>query len=50
MTIYSITLIQSINPIGVFKFSRSYITDNVLNSDPFMLSVPLVNNIMTVML
>ena len=34
------TLIQSNNPIGVFQFSRSYTTDNVLDSDPFMLWVP----------
>ena len=34
------TLIQSNNPIGVFQFSRSYTTDNVVFSDPFMLSVP----------
>ena len=33
-------LIQSNNPIGVFQFSRSYLTDNVLISDPFMLWVP----------
>ena len=34
------TLIQSNNPIGVYQFSRSYTTDNVINSDPFMLSIP----------
>ena len=34
------TLIQSNNPIGVFQFSRSYTTDNVIISDPFMLSIP----------
>ena len=33
-------LIQSNHPIGVFQFSRSYTTDNVIFSDPFMLSVP----------
>ena len=33
-------LIQSNNPIAVFQFSRSFITDNVIVSDPFMLSVP----------
>ena len=34
------TLIQSKSPIGVFQFSRSYTTDNVIISDPFLLSVP----------
>ena len=33
-------LIQSNNSIAVFQFSRSYTTDNVIVSDPFMLSVP----------
>ena len=33
-------LIQSNNPIAVFQFSRSFITDNNIISDPFMLSVP----------
>ena len=33
-------LIQSNNPIAVFQFSRSFRTDNVIVSDPFMLSVP----------
>ena len=33
-------LIQSNNPITVFQFSRSFTTDNVIVSDPFMLSVP----------
>ena len=33
-------LIQSNNPIAVFQFSRSFATDNVITSDPFMLSVP----------
>ena len=40
LTIDDFTLIQSNNPIGVFQFSRSYTTDNVIISDPFMLSVP----------
>ena len=34
------SLIQSNNPIGVYQFSRSYTTDNVIISDPFMLSLP----------
>ena len=33
-------LIQSNNPIAVFQFSRSFETDNLITSDPFMLSVP----------
>ena len=33
-------LIQSNNPIAVFQFSRSFATDNVITSDPFMLLVP----------
>ena len=33
-------LIQSNNPIAVFQFSRSFATDNIIVSDPFMLSVP----------
>ena len=33
-------VIQSNNPIAVFQFSRSFTTDNVIVSDPFMLSVP----------
>ena len=40
LVISDYTLIQSNNPIGVFQFSRSYTTDNVITSDPFMLSVP----------
>ena len=40
LVISDYTLIQSNNPIGVFQFSRSYTTDNVTFSDPFMLSVP----------
>ena len=39
LVISDYTLIQSNNPIGVFQFSRSFRTDNVLNSDPFMLWV-----------
>ena len=33
-------LIQSNNPIAVFQFSRSFVTDDNVVSDPFMLSVP----------
>ena len=40
LVISDYTLIQSNNPIGVFQFSRSHTTDNVITSDPFMLSVP----------
>ena len=40
LTIDDFSLIQSNNPIGVYQFSRSYRTDNNINSDPFMLSVP----------
>ena len=40
LTIDGFSLIQSNNPIGVYQFSRSYRTDNNINSDPFMLSVP----------
>ena len=42
LVISDYTLIQSNNPIGVFQFSRSLRTDNVLDSDsdPFMLWVP----------
>ena len=40
LVISDYTLIQSNNPIGVFQFSRSFRTDNALNSDPFMLWVP----------
>ena len=39
LVINDYTLIQSNNPIGVFQFSRSYSTDNVTFSDPFMLAV-----------
>ena len=34
------TLMQSNYPIAVFQFSRSSSADNIINSDPFMLSVP----------
>ena len=34
------SLIQSNNPIAVFQFSRSYVTDDNVISDLFMLSVP----------
>ena len=40
LVISDYTLIQSNNPIGVFQFSRSFRTDNVINSDPFMMWVP----------
>ena len=40
LVISDYALIQSNNPIGVFQLSRSYTTDNVLVSDPFMLWVP----------
>ena len=40
LVIGDFTLIQSNNPIGVFQFSRSFTTDNVLISDPFMMWVP----------
>ena len=40
LTIEDFSLIQSNNQIGVFQFSRSYLTDNNIISDPFMLSVP----------
>ena len=40
LVISDYTLIQSNNPIGVFQFSRSYTTDNIIFSDPFMLWVP----------
>ena len=33
-------LIQSNNPIGVFQFSRSFVTDSEIDSDPFMMWVP----------
>ena len=39
LVINDFSLIQSNNPIGIFQFSRSYTTDNVIISDPFMLSV-----------
>ena len=40
LVISDYTLIQANNSIGIFQFSRSFRTDNVLNSDPFMLWVP----------
>ena len=40
LVISDYTLIQSNNPIGVVQFSRSFGTDNIINSDPFMMWVP----------
>ena len=40
LVISDYTLIQSNNPIGVFQFSRSFRTDNEMDSDPFMMWVP----------
>ena len=40
LVIGDFTLIESNYQIGVFQFSRSYQTDNVIESDPFMLAVP----------
>ena len=40
LVISDYTLIQSNNPIGVVQFSRSFSTDNVIISDPFMMWVP----------
>ena len=40
LVINDYTLIQSNNPIGVLQFSRSFRTDNVINSNPFMMWVP----------
>ena len=40
LLIEDFSLIQSNHPIGVYQFSRSYSADNVLLSDPFILSVP----------
>ena len=40
LVIDDFSLIQSNSPVGVFQFSRSYKTDNVRISDPFLLSVP----------
>ena len=40
LVISDYTLIQSNNPIGVFQFSRSYLTDGNIISDPLMLWVP----------
>ena len=40
LVISDYTLIQSNNPIGVVQFSRSFGTDDIINSDPFMMWVP----------
>ena len=40
LNIEDFSLIQSNYQIGVFQFSRSFEADDVVNSDPFMLSVP----------
>ena len=40
LNIEDFSLIQSNYQIGVFQFSRSWTTDGVIQSDPFMLSVP----------
>ena len=40
LVISDYTPIQSNNPIGVLQFSRSYQTDNEIDSDPFMIWVP----------
>ena len=40
LLIEDFSLIQSNHPIGVYQFSRSFSVDDVINSDPFMLSVP----------
>ena len=40
LLIEDFSLIQANYPIGVFQFSRSFTADNVIISDPFMLSVP----------
>ena len=40
LVISDYTLIQANNSIGVFQFSRSYTTDNIIISDPFMMWVP----------
>ena len=40
LVIGDFTLIESNYQIGVFQFSRSYQTDDVIDSDPFMLAVP----------
>ena len=40
LLIEDFSLIQSNHPIAVFQFSRSFSADNVIISDPFMLSVP----------
>ena len=40
LVICDYALIQSNNPIIVLQFSRSYQTDNEIDSDPFMIWVP----------
>ena len=40
LLIEDFSLIQSNHPIGEYQFSRSLSVDDVINSDPFMLSVP----------
>ena len=40
LVIEEFSIIRSNYPIAVFQFSRSYTTDNVIISDPFMLFVP----------
>ena len=40
MLIEEFSIIRSNYPIAVFQFSRSYRSDNVINSDPFMLYIP----------
>ena len=40
LLIEEFSIIRSNHPIAVFQFSRSYTTDNVIISDPFMLFVP----------
>ena len=40
LNIEDFSLIQSNYQIGVFQFSRSWTTDDIIHSDPFMLSVP----------
>ena len=40
LIIEEFSIIRSNHPIAVFQFSRSFTTDNVIISDPFMLYVP----------
>ena len=40
LLIKEFSIVRSNNPIAVFHFSRSFRSDNVINSDPFMLFVP----------